>query len=223
MSGFSDYIIYVHQYDDDENWKVLQFCIFDKRHYSEVVVPKIQQYKFKHFGHDGLVFGMGKARGINQKKQRLDDINVVVEQSNFVLIACLINLKQLEAENIADTQVQALEFGLVHAHRFLQERGQTDALTYVVSNSADVEQKTFRAICEQNQDLPFELQVSDPHTKPLALQFASALVPSIIEQFQNPEAENSTFNILKNKFYCKGGRKQVGQGFEGWGLRQFPD
>jgi hypothetical protein len=37
-----------------------------------------------------------------------------------------------------------------------------------------------------------------------------------------PDQENRAFDILKQKFFCAGGRENVGEDYEGWGLKVFP-
>lgn len=41
---------------------VLAFCIFHKGHYSKKVVPALEQFKFKHFGHDQIVLHESEIR-----------------------------------------------------------------------------------------------------------------------------------------------------------------
>ncbi|WP_223146681.1 DUF3800 domain-containing protein [Methylomonas albis] len=60
---FSDYIVYVDESGDhgltsiDPSYPifVLMFCIFKKRDYVQAVVPLIQEFKLKHFGHDQVI------------------------------------------------------------------------------------------------------------------------------------------------------------------------
>ena len=37
-----------------------------------------------------------------------------------------------------------------------------------------------------------------------------------------PEQENRAFDVLKNKFYCDGGRDNVGNEYEGVGMKIYP-
>ena len=63
--NYGKYIVYVDESGDhgmqsiDEQYPVfvLAFCVFHKRHYSENVVPALEIFKFKHFGHDTEVMG----------------------------------------------------------------------------------------------------------------------------------------------------------------------
>lgn len=60
---YSEHIIHVDKSGDhgldsvDPGYPVfvLDFCIFRKGHYVETVVPRIQGFKFAHFGHDIVV------------------------------------------------------------------------------------------------------------------------------------------------------------------------
>jgi hypothetical protein len=73
-NNFSDYIVYVDESGDhglvsiDEKFPVfvLAFCVFHKKHYSEKVIPAIEQFKFDYFGHDCVVLHEHEIR--KQKK-----------------------------------------------------------------------------------------------------------------------------------------------------------
>lgn len=64
MLEFSDYLVYVDESGDHglETFGrefpvfVLSFCIFHRDDYVGQVVPGLQRMKFKHFGHDTIVF-----------------------------------------------------------------------------------------------------------------------------------------------------------------------
>ena len=69
-SPYSRHITYVDESGDhslqsiDENYPifVLAFCVFHKRHYSEVIVPALEKFKFNHFGHDQVVLHENEIR-----------------------------------------------------------------------------------------------------------------------------------------------------------------
>ncbi len=60
---YSDYVNYVDESGDqslvsiDRDYPVfvLEFCIFRKDHYANVVAPRVQEFKLAHFGHDIVV------------------------------------------------------------------------------------------------------------------------------------------------------------------------
>jgi len=63
MPKFSNYIVYVDESGDHSLQNVnpqypvfvLAFCIFKIKDYTDIVTPKIQQFKFEHFGHDVVI------------------------------------------------------------------------------------------------------------------------------------------------------------------------
>ena len=103
---FSQYIVYVDESGDhslqsiDEQYPifVLAFCVFHKRHYSEVIVPALEKFKFNYFGHDQVVLHENEIRkekgafnifrSRDQKHQFLNQLTSIIEYSNFVLISC---------------------------------------------------------------------------------------------------------------------------------------
>lgn len=60
---YSDYIVYVDESGDhglvsiDKQYPifVLSLCIFNKKTYSEKIVPELMSLKFKTFGHDMVI------------------------------------------------------------------------------------------------------------------------------------------------------------------------
>ena len=86
---FSKYIIYVDESGDhslrsiDENYPifVLAFCIFDKMHYSEAIVPAFEKFKFKYFGHDQIVL---HGNEIRKEKGPFNIFRSAEEKSQFL-------------------------------------------------------------------------------------------------------------------------------------------
>lgn len=79
------------------------FACLRNKHYAEEVTPAALNFKFKYFGHDQVILhenDIRKARGVfnilqnaNVRSVLMDDLNILVEQSNFVLIASAIQKK----------------------------------------------------------------------------------------------------------------------------------
>ena len=100
---FSNFIVYVDESGDhgmqtvDPNYPVfvLSFCVFNKRHYSEKVVPTLQKFKFNHFGHDLVVLheheirkekGSFKFQSRQHKHDFLEALTGIIDASNFILV-----------------------------------------------------------------------------------------------------------------------------------------
>lgn len=114
---FSKYIAYVDESGDhgmetiDPQYPlfVLAFCVFHKRHYSEHVVPTLEKFKFNHFGHDQVILHEHEIRkekgqfnifrSPEQKRQFLYELTQIIEHSNFILICCVIDKRNLKKED----------------------------------------------------------------------------------------------------------------------------
>ena len=249
---FSDYIIYVDESGDhglqtlDSNYPVfvLAFCIFHKHYYSDTVIPALKHFKFRHFGHDIVILHeneirkeKGKFNIFRNRQERvafLNELTGIVEDSNFVLISCVIEkerlLKQFSSPD--NPYHLALGFGLELIHEFLKEKGQQNNTTHFVferrgrkeDNELELE---FRRICDGenrlNANLPFEIIFADKQVNSSGLQLADLVARPVGLHVLRPEQANRAFAVLKSKFYCEGGRENTGKGYEGLGLKRFTE
>ena len=232
MSRFSDYIIYLNESGEqptpNDSLFILSACIFDKKHYSEKLVPRLQALKFQYFGHDGVLLSADDGLGPSLRHQFQADFSALLDSVNFILISCVYDRMLTNDKDLKIPRDEMLRFSLDHASRFLQEREQTDRLTNVIAVGSDPDQneqavQAFRQVCAQKkgQDLPFSLQITELYHQPLGNQFVNGLFSSIRMYYQSPEKENAVFERLKTKFYCRDGRKNVGHDYEGWGYKVF--
>ena len=248
---YSKYIAYVDESGDhgmqtiDSQFPVfvLAFCVFHKIHYSEKVVPALEKFKFRHFGHDQIVLHeseirkeKGKFRIFPTKADKihfLDELTSIIDQSNFILISCVIDKKLLseEKETPPNPYHIALRFCLETLHEFLQEKGEDQRLTHVVveqrgKKEDDELELEFRRICDgQNnieENLPFEILFSDKKAMSSGLQLADLVARPIGLSVFRTGQENRAFEILKKKFFCSGGRENLGVGYQGRGLKIHP-
>lgn len=250
-SPFSKYIVYVDESGDhsmgalDDNYPlfVLAFCVFHKRHYSEQVVSALEKFKFNHFGHDQIVLHeneIRKEKGVfnifRSPQQRigfLDELTGIIEQSNFILISCVIDKRNLKSQGdgLSNPYHIALGFCLETLYEFLQEKQQHNKKTHVIvecrgkkeDNELELE---FRRICDGANrfmsPLPFDVLFADKRAMSSGLQLADLVARPIGLSVFKPQQPNKAFEVLKRKFYCDGGREFVGAGYEGMGLKIFP-
>ncbi len=212
-----------------------------KRHYSEKRVPALQKFKFNHFGHDHVVLheneireekGVFKFVNEQHRNQFLNELTGIIEAGNFILIARIIEKENLSGrEAISNPYHIALGFCLETLHKFLLEKNQDDTLTHVVFESRgkkedDELELEFRRICDganrQGRNLPCGIILADKRSNSSGLQLADLVARPIGLSVPRPGQENRAFEVLKRKFFCSGGREQVGVGFENWGLKIFP-
>ncbi|MCM2565807.1 DUF3800 domain-containing protein [Janthinobacterium kumbetense] len=251
VEKFSSYIVYVDESGDhgmlkaDDNYPmfVLAFCVFHKRYYTDTVVPTLEKFKFKHFGHDLVVLHEHEIRkekgdfnffaSRDEKVQFLTELTEIIETSNFVLISCAIDKNQLRDKAGVQSHPYhlALGFCLETLYEFLQEKGQEERLTHVVferrgkkeDNELELE---FRRMCDGankiGRRLPFDIVFADKKVNSSGLQLADLVARPVGMRVLKPLQENRAFSVLKRKFYCSGGRENVGEGFEDWGLKIHP-
>lgn len=244
---FSNYVVYVDESGDhslesvDPQYPVfvLAFCIFNKDYYAKHVVSAVESFKFKHFGHDVVVLHeteIRKERGDfrfssrSHKASFLDELTRIIEENNFILIASVIDKARLKERNENPYHL-ALGFCLETLHEFLQEKSQGEPLTHVVVECRGKKEDTeleleFRRVCAGGnrfaKPLPFEVVFADKKTNSSGLQLADLVARPIGLSVVKPEQPNRAFDVLKRKFFCSGGRKNAGVGFEGWGLKIHP-
>lgn len=243
----SSYVVYVDESGDhglesiDLQYPVfvLAFCVFQKAYYVSHVVPALENFKFKHFGHDVVVLhetDIRKERGSfrfssrNHKEAFLDELTGIIEANHFILITSIIDKARLR-ERSENPYHLALGFCLETLYEFMQEKCQDDLPTHVVvecrgrKEDAELELE-FRRVCAGENKfgklLPFEVVFADKKTNSTGLQLADLVARPIGLSVVRPEQPNRAFAILKRKFFCSGGRRNVGVGYEGWGLKIHP-
>ena len=247
---YSNFIVYVDESGDhgmqnvDPNYPlfVLAFCVFYKKHYSEKVVPALEKFKFNNFGHDIVILhereirketGPFKLPNEAEKLGFIDGLSDIIENSNFILISCVIDKHRLGGPVVEHDNPYhlALGFCLETLHELLVEKNQDAKRTHVVfecrgkKEDKDLELE-FRRVCgganKVGTPLPFEIIFADKKANSSGLQLADLVARPVGMSILRPTQENRAFDILKRKFFCAGGRAEVGKGYENWGLKIFP-
>lgn len=243
---FSDYIVYVDESGDhglktiDANYPVfvLAFCIFCKDQYTDLIVPKIQHFKFAHFGHDQVIFhetDIRKDRGDftalktkELKTQFLDQLTNIIQEIPFTLVSTVIlkePYRQRYQEPVNPYHV-ALGYGLERVFYFLREQRQHRLTTHVIVEKRgkvedDELELEFRRICAGNNyervQLPFELIFADKKSNSTGLQLADLMARPIGLNVLRPQQANRAFDVLEEKFYSN----HAGS-YRGRGLKCFP-
>lgn len=248
---FGKFIVYVDESGDhgmqsiDEQYPlfVLAFCVFHKGHYSQKVVPALEAFKFKHFGHDQIVLHeqeIRKEKGVfrifrtrEHKEQFLGELTSIIEESNFILISCVIDKRRLQQlqEKPSNPYHIALRFCLETLYEFLEEKNEHQNLTHVVVEQRgrkedDELELEFRRICDGSNtrelNLPFTILFSDKKVMSSGLQLADLVARPIGLSILRQDQPNRAFDVLKHKFFCAGGREKAGENYQDWGLKIHP-
>lgn len=248
---FGKFIVYVDESGDhsmvsmDKDYPIfaLAFCIFHKGYYGNTVVPALEAFKFKHFGHDQVVLHeheIRKEKGAFSifpnraaKTAFINDLTKIIGGSNFILASCVVEKQRLH--ETTDTPDNPYHIALLHCmlslYDFLVEKREQAQLTHVVvEQRGGKEDKKleleFRRICDgknpRNIRLPFEILFANKKAMSSGLQLADLVARPIGLHVLRPKQVNRSFDALKDKFYCEGGRHNAGAGFDGWGLKIEP-
>lgn len=244
---FSEYIVYVDESGDhgletiDPNYPVfvLAFCIFKKPDYTNIAVPSLQNFKFRHFGHDQIVlherdirkntsdfsFFLGKKE---LKTSFLDELTTIVEITPFSIIAVVINKEAYRKRYHEATNPYhvALRYGLERIFYCLRKQQADNAITHVIveqrgkveDNELELE---FYRVCQGDnygkQKLPFNLIFADKKSNSTGLQLADLVARPIGLHILNPEQPNRAFAVIKGKLYQNENASSTG-----YGLKCFP-
>jgi len=244
--SFSDYLVFVDESGDhgldsiDKNYPifVLAFCIIQKKDYVESIVPAIQRFKFKHFGHDNVILhehdirkDAGPFSFLKTKVKKaafLEELTQIVSDAPFTLICSVIQKITLKQAYISPGNPYhvALGFGLERVHYYLRSKGVDDTKTHVMveqrGKKEDAElELVFRRICDgsnyNNEQLPLEITFADKKANLPGLQLADLVARPVGMSILRPDQPNRAFEVLENKFYRNNAGKR-----QGWGLKCFP-
>jgi hypothetical protein len=244
--GFSDYLVFVDESGDhgldtiDPGYPVfvLAFCVINKADYVGQIVPAIQRFKLKHFGHDNIIlhereirkdigdFAFLKSR--EKKEAFLGELTQIVAEAPFSLVCSVIRKEALKKRysNPGNPYHIALGFGLERVHYYLQGQGAGSAKTHVTverrgrREDAELELE-FRRMCDggnyHGQNLPLEIVFADKKANLPGLQLADLVARPVGMNILRPEQSNRAFDVLAEKFYKNATGKP-----QGWGLKCFP-
>ena len=244
--NFSDFIVYVDESGDanldkiNQNFPafVLTFCIFKKIDYSNQAIPKLNQLKFKYFGHDMVVLherdinkrtGAFSAMGQKTRTDFLNELTGVIDNAEMTIIAIVIKKNELKIHIDCQNEPYALamKYGLERLFLFLQDQGTEQHIkkTYVVCESRGKKEDrklemAFHQICDGfnhlGRPLNFEVIFAAKAANSTGLQIADLTARPIGLYVLKPEQPNRTYEILEKKFRTENGN------FLGIGLKVVP-
>ena len=248
---YSEYVIYVDESGDHSLNSinphypifVLVFCIFKKSDYANVIVPKIETFKFNYFGHDAIILHERDIRkqskpfvflqNLERRNAFMDELNSLVESIEFTVVAAVIEKRKLTKPdakfNIPYTKTPyslALMFCLERTFDFLRDKNQHHLLTHVIVEQRgrkedDELELDFRRICNgsnyRSKALNFDIVFANKKINSAGLQIADLTARPIGLKVIRPEQQNRARNIIDEKLR----RNHAGK-ITGWGLKVFP-
>jgi predicted transcriptional regulator with HTH domain len=247
MPAFSDYVIYVDESGDHDLTSidpqypvfVLAFCIFRKDEYVRTVVPMLQDFKFRWFGHDMVVLHESDIRkqkppfkflqNLDRRQKFMSELTKIIEACPTVVVACAINKLALAKRyhRPENPYHLALQFCMERTDRFLSEQGQSGRLSYVVfEKRGDKEdaklELEFRRISDGGNFTncridSLECKFAHKMANSSGLQLADLFARPIGLHLLRPGQPNRAYEFIAQKLR-KGSNGQA----TGYGLKIFP-
>lgn len=157
----------------------------------------------------------------------MDDLNTLVEQSKFVLMASVIQKDKLNTKySDPDNPYHiAMALGLERIYMYLESLGCNTGTTHLLFESRGMKEDKdleleFRRVCDNNKTkriLPFEIILVDKKSNSAGLQIADLIARPIGRQVLNPKQQNRAYEIIEKKF-----RRNSKGNLNGWGLKLLP-
>ncbi|HWL71743.1 MAG TPA: DUF3800 domain-containing protein [Geminicoccus sp.] len=244
--AYSDYVIFVDESGDhglsniDPNFPifVLNFCIFRKDHYINSVVPALQSFKFRWFGHDVVILhehDIVKQRPpfvfLQNPIKRdgfIQELTAIMERAEFTLISAVIDKRRLLHRYARPENPYGigLRFCMERTWAFLREHAQELKQTAVIverrgKREDDELELTFRRVCDgaNRWGLMPSLRFvpADKRVNSSGLQLADLTARPIGRHVLAPQQPNRAYEIIATKL-----RRSPAGKVEGWGLKVFP-
>lgn len=246
MPDFSDYIIYADESGDhgldnvDAGYPVfvLACCLFRKNAYINRVVPGLHGFKFRHFGHDGVILherdirkdngAFAILRNADRKEEFMEELTEIVRDLPMEVVAAVVHKDQLarQSGNRPHPYHLAFRFCLERIHALLVHTKEDGGPTHVTCEARgkaedNLLELEFRRIRDGDnvtgRRLPFEIVVTDKKANAAGLQIADLLARPIGMALLRPGQANRAWEVIQQKL----ARDPAGQN-PTWGLGVFP-
>lgn len=234
----SKYMVFADEAGDHnlEKWNpdfpvfVMAFCIIEKSHYCDFVLPSVNKLKLKYFNRTDIILHerdirkqTGAFKCLCDKDIResfMRDLSSIMINSQYTIISCVIDKKQ-HIEKYSTPKhpyYLATYFCIERMKRFLAENHDTKHINITFEARGAKEDKELRNSLESfcnSSDI--NMLIIPKLSNCVGLQFADLVARPIGRHIMNPEQQNRSFDIIKNKF-----RSDCNGDFVGRGLKIFP-
>jgi len=237
-SNSSKYMVFVDEAGDHnlEKWDkhfplfVLAFCIMEKSHYCDFVLPSINKLKLKYFNKTSIILherDIRKQSGdfknlveIETQKSFMQDLTGILVNTQFTVISCVINKPCFKGkyEKPEHPYHLATSMCLERLNYFLKENNddKPTVINFEARGSKEDEElkNTFSRYCTSCNS---EFNIIPKANNCVGLQFADLIARPIGRHVINPSQPNRAFDIIRNKF-----RTDESGNYMGRGLKIFP-
>ena len=225
QSNFSDYIVYVDESGDpslrsiDPKFPVfvLAFCVFKIDDYVNDVVPSIQRFKFKFFGHDMVILHEREIRKMQGAFKFLrhprnsevffSSLNSLIHRLSFQIICVPISKERpLTEVDASDAYNSAMVTGLIELDRHLSDSQNRKGPTYIVFESrgktedTNLRESFERFIAQGNFPADrFAILFAPKTCNSTGIQLADLVARPLGLQYLRPGQANRAYEVLHSK------------------------
>lgn len=220
----------LEKWDNNFPLFVLAFCIIEKSHYCDFVLPSINKLKLKYFDKTDIILherDIRKQTGcfkslVDKETQAafMTDINNLMLNTQFTVISTVINKPFLVNQYKYPKHPYHLAIGMCfdRLSYFLEENHEKKHTVVTFEARGNKEDNDLRNTFEQiAQKEDFEINIIPKANNCVGLQFADLIARPIGRHILSPQQTNRAFDIIKNKFRTDSEGNYIGRG-----LKIFP-
>jgi hypothetical protein len=216
---------------------VLAFCIVRKDHYARELLPRVTEFKFRHFGHDQVILherdirkDLGPfsiLREPTRKAVFINELTDLIDAADLTLIASVIRKDRLVGQYARPQNPYeiALGFGLERLQMWLNRRGAQGVTPVILEcrgrREDDELELEFRRICAganfRGSGLSLEPRFTPKQANVPGLQVADLIARPVGRSVLNPRQPNRAYEVIERKL-----DRRPGGSVQGWGLKVFP-
>lgn len=214
---------------------VLAFCVFEKDHYCNMVLPEFNKFKLKYFNDLSTIFHERDIRkAINDfsflvnseiRERFFNDLNELIEKINFTIISAVIDKRKLTEKYITPGNPYSIAMKLCTERLlyFMNNRSNLGPTTISFETRGRAEDNALelsflREVNSRISDYKnnFSIKFMDKRANNCGLQLADLIARPIGRHILNVAQPNRAFDVIKTKLYSKNDK------IEGIGLKLFP-
>ena len=199
---------------------VLSICGFKIRDYCRKIVPELQQFKFRHFGHDMVILHEREIRkqvdeftlltDLTRREIFMNELSDVIAKASFKIFAVVIDKKEFKSDFFPDNPyVVSLRHGLEEIYRFLKAKKiERNSYFFVFERRGSKEDQDleleFRRIADGDNAfrIPFpgfNMRFADKRANSTGMQLADLTARPIGLHYLRPSQANRSYETIKSK------------------------
>ena len=218
----SDYLVFVDEAGDhvlQASYKefplfVLSFCIIEKQHYCDFILPEFTKLKLKYFQDINCVFhereirkAIGRFEFLTNAEIRNEfmlDLNKFLETAKFKIIATVVDKTKLKSDKSINPYFIAMKHCLSRLELHLKELNnfKNTTITFEARGKKDDQELQLAFLSEvskKNYEGCFTIAVQPKCANIIGLQIADLTARPIGRYFLDKKQKNRAFEILREK------------------------